>query len=466
MFRVGWRSPWDAREPHVPQQRFLRAAFRDVDKGKVVYTHFRGGRRSGKSVALILALIESALNHNTGLVHEWSSPTLKDAKRVFYQHWSENVPRRYWTENLSDHIIFFKHPQSGIVTKVYYGGRDSVNTKTAPGRGAEIAFLAFDEGREDRDDTKWKVLLPTVSHPRASKLMVVSGSTPVRGWWESVVNDGLSAGRAEEIVSASFLNPYSQFDSEGYKDQVDAEYYAQEVLGEWVSLGSRIWDNIDLDSQWPNGNRIAYEFDSSRPFVVSCDLGVRSGWIVWQTVYNPSGIGQRNQYVQVAVAEYTPNDGDTQRIVQEITSQYGRPSKVIVGSDLFTRAITDSRTSAMIFQDLGWNCEIVPIKGFFADKQMQYLATRRCIENANGYRSICISNTLKTWYPNHRGLVDLFRLDEWPSKAPRSGEFLPKDKYGSGVGLEDIRDALLYFVAATHPLRGDGAGAFRRGMVG
>jgi hypothetical protein len=461
MISLGWNSPWDSERPHRRQQEFLRAAFRGGNG--ITITHMIGGRGVSKTTSMMMALLESAVNRNQGLPHLWSAPTVDDCTMNFLQRWEEYVPPDLYSQEKAKRIIWVRNSK-GSSTPIYYRGRDISNQKKEKGRGPEWAFVAFDELRQDPTDKEWKVILPSVRHPKAKQLIVVTGSTPIKNWFYHMVKSTVESGAAIEINGTSWDNPYQ--DGKNIEIQMadcDPLWARQEHYGEWISLGSQVWYNANLDQtkNWPHSNWHPHTFDRSLPFTVGCDLGVRSGWIIWQHVSGYPGM-MDSQTVDVAVAEFTPNDGDTEKVTAEITAEYGFPMRVICGSDLDTRSITNGQTSAMIFRDAGWLCSIVPVRGKLAAKDLQYLATKRCLENALHQRTMCISRGIMTHEPHHRGIVDVLNLDSWPEKCPRSGEFLPKDKSSGGPGLEDIRDAMMYSMTYLHPIRGNGAGLMRR----
>jgi hypothetical protein len=159
--------------------------------------------------------------------------------------------------------------------------------------------------------------------------------------------------------------------------------------------------------------------------------------------------------LDVVVAEYLPDDGDSQKIINQIDADYGRPERVFVGADLHTRSIVDGSTSSYAFRQVwGGSVPVLPITGGLADKEIQYQVAKSRLLNALGERRFCISERLRQ-YPERspRGIRTMLTADQWPSgRSIRVGEALPKDKRTSGkAALEDVRDAWLYYCVGMHP---------------
>lgn len=461
MLQLGYRSPWDKDKPSPFQQKFLTAAFRPVPPGEIAVTHGVGGRGVAKTSTMIMALMQSGYHVNPGLRHEFSEPTYRDIVKTFLPEWQENIPSELYTLNKSEHIIYLKN-RLGSVTPIFYDGRDAYNGNKDPGRGPNLAAMFLDECRQDPTDKAWKAMVPSVRHRDAKHLMICTGSTPLMNWYYRVVKAGVESGRAAEIHGTSWDNPYNPRGTiEESLANCDRVWARQEHYGEWVSLSDRAWDNANLEDNWPEGNMHPHRWDPSLPYVLACDLGVRSGWLIIQTVPGHSAL-INSPVVDVVVAEYTPNHGDTQRVARDIHATYGEPMKVIVGADVNTRSITDGSTSALMFRNMGWGCPIVPVKGAIAAKDIQFQAVRACLENSLGNRTLCISRKLMSYEPHNRGIVDVLNLDAWPDGVVRSGQFLPKDKQTNGPGLEDIRDAMMYWAVVQHPVRAFGPDRVRK----
>jgi hypothetical protein len=239
---------------------------------------------------------------------------------------------------------------------------------------------------------------------------------------------------------------------------LDKQWIEQEHYGKWVQLTGRIWDMAlvtkdpeDHRYDWPSGNMHPHKFDPSLPFTLSVDFGVRSAWLIWQTV--PASRMPGSPLVDVCVGQYTPNFGDTEMIALQVQSDFGIPSRVVCGADANTSYNWQgNRTSMFIMRNIGWDCPIRPITGFSAAKPTQLAVTRGQILNGSGKRTLCVSKHLITKHPNNRGIIEVLNNDSWPKKE-KAGELLPKDK-DDGPGYEDIRDAMQYFEIDAHSPRG------------
>jgi len=446
--KLGWLSPFGPSKVNPAQASFLKAAFRP--QNGVCVTHLRGGRGVGKTSGMMLALLESALNVNPGLPHCWSGPTYDSVRKSFLQKWYENVPKDLYTIIEGKHVIYLKNAH-GEPTPIYFEGRNS-RSNYEGARSEEWACLCYDEPRQDRTSALWLSAFPTVRHPRAKKLLLLTGSTPIMSWWSGAVQNTIDRG-AVEVVGSSYDNPH--LDREGveqFEAQLDKNLAAQEVWGQWVTLGNQIWDGF-VDEDWPLGNRHPHRYDPSLPYIVAADLGVWGAWLIIQTVRGYGAMGN-SPWVDVVVGEYTTKDGNSEAIARRIFADYGKqPSKVITGSDVNTREIVTGHTTRRVLQGIGWTCPIIAVDGPRADKDLQYNSARHCLTTINGQRTFCISKHLVSHERTDRGILDVMFRDAWPDKGSRQGSFLPKDK-GTGLGLEDSRDAFLYYAIVQHPLKG------------
>lgn len=436
--------------PYWKQMKFMNLAGRD-ERG-ISITHFVGGRGSGKTETQILFLFDQ-VKQNPGCEYQWTSPRYKEGiKKTFLPKWKRIVPEDAYTINKADGIITM---YNGAV--IYLDSRKADQYDADVGRGATVAGVVFDEPREDKNRQAFDSLIATVRCPRAKQLWVTTSSTPLMGWYHDLVVKG-----GDPVVYAkSSDNPYLP---DGFVDKLfslyDGNYAKQEVLAEWISLSGLIWDNAVLTENtfYPYSHWHKHTFNPGAGFTLMCDLGVRSAWLLTQRV--PSSVVGWPP-VDVAVAEFTPNDGDTDKMCIEIEQLYGIPSRVIVGSDSGTRDINTSMTANTTFSNHGWNCRVTNVTHPYDNKHMQYINAKRTLADNQGHIRFAISHKLQSHYSNGRGIVDVLQKDAWSKKAIHDGEFLPKDKRGSGPGLEDMRDAWLYGMTVKHPpsvIRQDTAG--------
>jgi hypothetical protein len=462
---MAFTSPWDGEKPNVKQQKFLDLLLRSpLDEDDKIVVHYVGGRGSAKTASLLMGLVESAHNINSGLLHLWTSPTVKDVYDTFIPMWTENVPARRWKLNKSKNILFYNNGRD--ITQINLRGRDVFNSqKDAFSRGPNYAAAFFDEPCIDKTNAAWLTMYPSVRHPEARRLMIGTGSTPKLGWYHELVVNGVEDGRSYAVYGESFDNPHVKRKVvERFLAELDPKRAEQEVYARWVALGNQIWDNANLLEDWPNGNLHEHEWNRGIPFTLSLDLGARSGWIIIQTI--EAFYGGPN--IDVAVAQYTPNHGDTESVARDILANYGQPMRVIMGADANTGAyMTDGRTATQLMRNLGIMCPIRPVSpgSVYYGKDIQYWSAKRTIGNHYGNRIFCISKKIRTHMnesnvPN-RGIREVLSQDTWPEKSNRSGSYLPKGS-DDPIGLEHIRDAFLYFSVDVHPVRGFGGELERR----
>ena len=423
---------------HDRQLEFLRLFQRQQED--VAITHYVGGRRSGKSVIAAFSLFYSATTFNRGLPHLWTSPTNQDCKDTFLRTWEMIVPSHLYTQNKNEQRLYIHNTGGSVID---YRTREVTNTRKEGFRGPTYAGAVVDEARQDPDETAWSNIQITVSEPRAKQLWMISSSTPKMNWYHDRVVDG----NDPIVYGTSYDNPYV---SEAVINQIKAdnspEQARQEIFAEWISMADRVWPNADIDNLWPNGNIHPHTYDPDLPFYLSCDIGLKSAWLIIQHVDG----------VAVVVGEYTPAREDSDTTISKIESDYGSPARVIVGSDWNTGNVMVGKSHATHFRSRGWACQVTPIKPgtMQALKDYQHKAANRLILDSLGRRRFCISQGLISHNPRNKcGIRELFLRDEWPEKI-RTGAYLNKDKNEKGKhALEDVRDAFMYYAAVVHPIQ-------------
>jgi len=403
--------------------------------------HFVSGRGGGKTHAAMLMMIWSCLLGNPGRYHLWTEATNQDCRDIFLPTLQRVIPPRYglYTVRLNPIDVTWV---TGAVTHVR--SRQITNSNSEPFRGPEYCGAVHDELAKDRNDSIWNIALPVVRDTTSRRKWIMTSTTPKLGWYKDLA---LTDGHVY-VHSTSWDNPHS--DKSGIamlRDKYDERFYEQEVMAGWVSIGDMAWDTWK-DEQWPKGNLHWHRYNPHMPFIVACDFGVRSAWLILQQVPATDEYGHQvdDKPLYVAVGEYTPNNEGTQQTLQRINADYGRPAAVFCGADLTTRSVADSEMSSIVaFRSIGWNCPITPVTGLNASKDQQYNSCRGMILNTDGRRRFCVSQHLQSHDEtkrNKRGILHVMHNDAF-SQIPRQGEFLPKDK-NTGNGYEDMRDAFMY----------------------
>lgn len=414
--------------PHPKQVEFLRLFQRRVPG--VSKLHAIAGGGGGKTIAGILAILESCLTYNRGMPHLWSAPTYRMAQRIFLPTWKAIVPRELYRYVASDERI---EVEGGAWIWLVARDRDPDRV-----RGITVVGAFNDEVAFDRSRYFWDLVQGRIRHPvarKAGQLWCASITTPKLGWHQRVIQDG-----GDPVVKWTSLdNPWADPDAiEQMREQLGPAMYAQEVLADYIAQHGRIWGNWS-DEEYPLGNRWKGRHNHRQPYVLAVDLGIRSSWQLIQT----------HGDVDVVTAEYTPTNEGAAQTLNRIDAEYGRPSKVIVGSDVNTRSVGDaSRPSLYFRQRWGEGVNIVSPTGSAADKQAQHHVLDGRILNTLGDRRFCVATELvshDSTQQNKRGVLEVMNEDQWPDD-PRRGEYLIKE----GI-LEHARDSILYFAMCQHP---------------
>jgi hypothetical protein len=436
----GRGSVWD---------KFLRAVLNRRVPGLNII-HAIAGRGAAKTYHSMIAFAHLAFDPQyCGAPFVWSEATDKELDDIFWPKWRALVP--------GEGTLWHQGPKNRKV--IIPGGADihlmgrmtTTGQNREPFRGPDWIVAVYDEAAHDPTNKAWKTLVLGVRGACKAQKIIITSSTPLLGSWYQHVVQG--EGHDPVFYATSFDNPVEDPDAiERAKQDLSPEEYKQEVLGQWVPLGGRAWASAVLDKDWPDGNMHPHVWDPSMPFTLSCDIGNQSAWQIWQHPAIYDDWGRPNGYLDVLVAQYTPNHGNTEQITCDITTNFGKPTHVIVGADVNTDNSATGESSRLVMQSAGWDCPVVWPKPPRDQKWVQYLAMNRLIYNQRKHRQMCISKGLITKEPHHRGLEVVLEADTWPERAIR-GEFLPKDKKTKhGNALEDSRDAALYFSIIMHPV--------------
>ena len=413
-------------EPHDKQREFLNLSQRRVDG--ILYAHAVAGRGGGKTIAGIIWMFLACMTFNRGHRHLWTAPTYRMLTDIMLPAWRDIVPQHLYRYYAAEMKIVF-HNGSEILLR----SREHPDRM----RGLTVVGVFHDEIAMDKNRTAWDVAMPCIRHPvgrRAGQLFCATITTPKLGWHQRVVqeHDGL-------IRWTSLDNPWASRDVvEQLEQQYGPALYQQEVLADWIAQHGRIWRNFN-EADYPAGNIWPGRYNPREGYILACDLGIHSGWLIIQP----------QKGVDVVVAEYTPNAEGAAQTINRIDAEYGMPYKIIVGADVNTRSVGDATQPSLFFrQKWGEGVPIVACTGTRADKSWQHGTLDGRILNTLGDRRFCVSKYLKSHdatQQNQRGILEVMREDQWPD-VPRQGEFMPKDGQ-----LEHTRDAALYFAICQHP---------------
>jgi len=268
--------------------------------------------------------------------------------------------------------------------------------------------------------------------------------TPRRNWlYSHCMSKGLVEPERRTLISPDKCsqiyygptaeNQYNSGLHERMVSEISEREARQYLLGEWVDDEGTIWDTFS-DEEWPNGNMIDDGgFREGQQYVLSVDHGGNASWGLWQA----RGEGRFSR-----VAEYTPSKKQpAYRVAAEIEEEYGKPARIITGSDHVT-AGNVGLSADQLFISRGWP-HAERVTGDVADKELQGNVLARNLCNTDGRRNILISRQMKCHYPGKtRGALEMLRHDTWPDDG--HPYYFRKEKK-AGIFIEDTRDEMLYF---------------------
>ena len=427
----GWRDPGG----NVAQVGMLHS-FRS-------WNYMVGGRGVGKTAILVIRAVILALMF-PGLVGMITEQTNRDIERILIPCWQLIAPKGGWK---------LEHKASGWQVRfnngsvIYFASRHAKNTiSDPPFHGMTVGWLAHDELSLDRRTDVIAVSGMMVRQEGMPNIVDICG-TPRRNWlYSHCLSKGLVEPGKRTMVSPDgcsqvYYGPTAENQyNAGLHDRMIGEISDSEarqyLLGEWVDDEGLIWGNFS-DEEWPDGNMIDDGgFRSGQGYVLSIDHGGNASWGLWQA----RGEGRFSR-----VAEYTPSKKQPgYRIAAEIEAEYGKPARIIAGSDHVTGG-NMGVSAQQEFTSRGW-CHTERVTGDIADKELQGNVLARNLCNTDGRRNILISRQMKCYYPGKtRGVLELFAGDTWPDDT--SSTYFRKEKKAS-IFHEDTRDELLYFAVS------------------
>jgi hypothetical protein len=367
-----------------------------------------------------------------GVTGAWTEPTGIDLHRVFLDAFQRIVSPDLYSLNRNLMTLTL---HSNPPTIVYLISRSVNDASRQVGRGLNLGWVIHDEAAKKFNRRVFDDILNCVRLPDAPYHFVDTLSTPQMNDYYTYVHSDKAA---MQIHFTSYDNPYISHSVIGsMESNLSGTYAAQEIYGEWVAQSGRVWAEFS-DTDWPHGNMVDQYHNPQLPYIIACDLGVHSAWLILQ--HHPQTDGW------VIIGEYTPDAEGAATTIQRINAEYGHPLKVIAGQDLYTRGIADGQTAHFYFvQAWGYVPMVTPDK-FLAAKDIQHNRLCYAICDSRQQRRLFVSRRMKSHDPDsHRGVLDMMRRDTW-DESPKSGEYLPKDGH-----LEHMRDALLYLAVCTWP---------------
>lgn len=446
MLSVNFRDPG----PNIAQRGYLNS-FLDEN-------YYIAGRGSGKTYAVVAKAVVSALHINPGEKQLITEPTGPDVDDILIPVWEEVVPEElyYFKNTKAGKQAVFRHNKSTVL----FRARHSTNTNRDPFRGiTSVANVFHDEMALDKTDKAWQLSVAILRGGNPSVRFIDVTTTPKPGWLKKHMDKrGIGSDASFEALGSKNGFEYAAYYgstgqnqyNDGLADRLSSTYSGkfalQEIGGKWVQVSGAIWDCFK-ESLWRDGNFIDAQFDPSSGYILAGDLGVRSAWLIIQR-------DRRGPWV--IVGQYVPEMGGLRNDIKYVVSQYGAPSEIIIGHDVNARSTLSGEAHVLEIKNLLSSLNIpspriVPVTGLMMDKELQYHAACGLICAANGARNICVSRQLNE-VDNGRGFMDMIRQDVWPEKASYRHVFT-KDKSEGGSGIEDVRDAFLYFSIVANPIR-------------
>lgn len=395
------------------------------------------GRGYGKSIGDII-IATMALSRGPGEVGLFLEPDWFRIESVFLKKWQKIVPPELYSLNKGERLIRWING-----ARLYYRSRNVTGNKGSSDDsqlGQDTTFVIDDEAALKASRMFYINTFATIREPSPARFYLTS-TTPRLGPYQDIVS-GDKAKDHKLFRGTSYDNIYAP----GYAEEISANMtesmIRREVFGEFVSIEGQIWTMADLTKKWPIGNLDDASFVKGNGYFLACDIGVRSAWLIIQI------FGQR----ECIVGQYLPDGGSAKDDIRFITRKYGRPAKIIIGGDAETQSQVSGESAALVmrhvFNEMGMSTPpIVWPDGVYTDKETQMDSLSMILER----RILTLSDKCIVDGNNARDFKRMIDSDEWPP-ANISTLFV-KDKKSGGVGLEDVRDAALYFAVKQHPIK-------------
>lgn len=432
--------------PHKAQMDVLGCIRAHSGEDGILRCIAKAGRGGGKTALGALAIFESMTTFNRGLAHIWTEQDDDDCRTVFLPVWEALIPSRLYTMT--------QKPMTIRLAKRIGGARLDVRSRYARSpkerRGGTYAGAVTDESAQDRSGQPTLLIEKMLREPKARNLWHLITTTPKPGWFNEMVR-----------VSSDPVFTWSSWDNTHIKGAVfddfckdmTPEQIRGEMHGECVSMTGMVWSEF-VDKPWPDGNRHDARHRPGQPYELWADIGLRGAWLIVQQVDIPGTW----EHIDVIVAEYQPNDGDTHQMIQRITGDYGPPAAVYGGGDISWshKSVQTGTPEAVLFRQAWPNARLGWPTGMNVTKERQvWNAKARICHPRTLERRLCVSMGLKSHNPSlRRGVLELFASDTWPDVGePGAAGLLRKDKARNPNSVEDTRDAVLYGVVCSHPPR-------------
>lgn len=421
----------------------IREVFRPEVATKII--NVCCGIAFGKStLAVIIASI--ILEMIPGSMVLFLEPDYSRINSVFWAEWKKWIPSEKYKWNSTTREITWYTDGGKASTLILRARWVTGNTDTSSdlGRGPNLTAIIDDESAIGFNLELAQNLLGRLRRNDPISVYIDFSTPKVGQYGDWLAAPGHVLFRGKTSDNAANLRP-------GFVERTAAQMSPnqrrRELDGELIALEGRIWTAWD-DVQ----NLSDATFQPGKPFILAGDIGVISSWLIIQIFGNEETI----------VGEYHPDDGGTARDITFIVGKYGVPAKIITGHDLTTRNVGTGLQTIIeiksVLSKLGKSTTMPMVSPrdvdpAYMDKGLQFQAAETAIyqRRLKLSRSLVEKNMVPSRYidGNHgRSFIKMIQQDSWP-KPGKAGFFI-KDK-GRGSGIEDVRDAFLYYCVCMHP---------------
>lgn len=389
----------------------------------------------GKST-LGITLAEALLEMSPHSRIMFLQPDYKRLNSVFWAEWKSIVPPYLYTYRARQDYIEW-HNGAILYPRIRWVTGNS-DTAADMQRGPNLSAIIDDEAAIGFSLEYYQNGLGRL-RARAPVRLYITLSTPKVGPYDALLDQpGMISFNGRTADNAINLPPNFESDMRASMTEMHAR---RELDGERVALEGQIWSMFDFSHKYPFGNIDDESYVNDEPYILAGDIGVQSSWLIIQ----------RKLKRDVIVGQYHPDDGNVRDDLRFLLRKYGQPSKIITGTDINSRNSVTGEAGILEIKRalIANNCHIVQLitpEGIYKDKSIQYDALSTIMEK----RELTLADKCIVDGNASRGFLPLIKQDRWPTKG-KQGLFI-KDK-SSGVGLEDCRDASLYYAIIQHPIR-------------
>jgi hypothetical protein len=445
-----------AQAEYLEFARGRRQRHEDSDgKIGIQYLNYCGGRGAGKTTIAIIDMVNVAMVEAPGFRTFWCEPTFSDIERILLPELEQVVPRDLWRLVNKPGGYRFIEWASGHRTDLI--SRFAGNSNKRPGLGSNMIGGWFDEAATGWEEHKVNDIANSVRAPGAPYYFIAMVSTPLRNGFETWCKQE----SAHTVYATSWDNPHISKDVlDTRAASMSPEQVEQELKGRFVALDGRIWEHF-VEKPWPEGNIIeGYEFDFSKPYWMSFDLGsAQSAAQVYQHIAPEHPItGERLMKGQLlcCVEEWVPNRMGFETLMKEMIERYSHgdprsnpPRRVYIGHDANTKDAISHLSASVVLGQLGYEWTYPANKLAGKDLQRSHLSglmyQNRFVVAANINNRTGEYEISRQYHGERkmRGILNCIRTDTYPDPS-KDGVFV-KDKRTMGVNaVEDDRDCMSY----------------------